>query len=104
MTARAAFAAVASTLLVLATAGCGLGPGAGSSDVTVTVTHDFGAGRVMQLTDRSGPGSETVMRMLERHFAVGTRYGGGFVESIDGLSANASRVDWFYYVNGVQAA
>jgi hypothetical protein len=43
------------------------------------------------------------MRMLERSFHVSTRYGGGFVESIDGLSGNGSRHDWFYYVNGIQA-
>ena len=43
------------------------------------------------------------MRMLERHFSVATRYGGGFVESIDGLSGSSSRLDWFYYVNGVEA-
>jgi hypothetical protein len=41
--------------------------------------------------------------MLERSFSVRTRYGGGFVESIDGLSGNASRRDWFYYVNGIEA-
>ncbi len=44
------------------------------------------------------------MRMLERHFRVSTRYGGGFVESIDGHSGNGSQRDWFYYVNGVQAS
>jgi hypothetical protein len=49
------------------------------------------------------PGSETVMRMLERHFRVSTRYGGGFVEAIDGRSGSSSRLDWFFYINGVQA-
>jgi hypothetical protein len=43
------------------------------------------------------------MRMLERHLRVSTRYGGGFVESIDGRSGSSSRLDWFYYINGVQA-
>jgi Domain of unknown function (DUF4430) len=42
--------------------------------------------------------------MLERHFRVQTRYGGGFVESIDGVAGSASHLDWFYYVNGVQAS
>src|SRR5205807_6023073 len=49
------------------------------------------------------PGSETVMRMLERHFRVQTRYGGGFVQKIDGISGTPSHRDWFYYVNGVEA-
>jgi hypothetical protein len=34
---------------------------------------------------------------------VDTRYGGGFVESINGVSGGAAGRDWFYYVNGVQA-
>jgi hypothetical protein len=42
--------------------------------------------------------------MLERHFRVRTRYGGGFVQSIDGVSGSSSHLDWFYYVNGVEAA
>jgi hypothetical protein len=67
------------------------------------VTRDFGAIQVGSVTAAKVPGSETVMRMLERSFRVGTRYGGGFVESIDGLSGAADRVDWFYYVNGIEA-
>jgi hypothetical protein len=85
-------------------AGCGLGPGRGTSNVTVTVTRGFGTGRVATVTRSKVPGSETVMRMLERSFHVNTRYGGGFVESINGLSGSSSRRDWFYYVNGIQAS
>lgn len=92
-------AALAATAL----AGCGLGAGSGTSDVSLTVTRDFGSGRVASVTRSKLPGSETVMRMLERSFHVSTRYGGGYVESIDGLAGNASRRDWFYYVNGIQA-
>jgi len=47
-----------------------------------------------------------VMSLLRRNASVTTRYGGGFVQSIDGLEggtqAGAPR-DWFYYVNGVEA-
>jgi hypothetical protein len=46
------------------------------------------------------------MSLLLRNAAVATRYGGGFVESIDGLSGGheaGQPVDWFYYVNGVEA-
>lgn len=87
----------------VAIAGCGLGPGRGTSDVTVTVTRAFGTGKVATVTKSKVAGSETVMRMLERSFHVDTRYGGGFVESIDGLAGNSSRLDWFYYVNGIEA-
>jgi Domain of unknown function (DUF4430) len=99
---RCALPAIA-TALTVATAGCGLGAGRGTSDVTLTVSRGFGSVRVAQLTVGRVPGAETVMRLLERHFRVATRYGGGFVQSIGSLSGTSSRVDWFYYVNGVEA-
>jgi hypothetical protein len=83
--------------------GCGLGAGTGTSNVTLVVTRDFGGFPVAHITESHVPGSETVLRMLERHFRVSTRYGGGFVESIDGRSGSSSPLDWFYYVNGVEA-
>jgi hypothetical protein len=89
--------------IAVGVAGCGLGPGPGTSDVTLTVTRDFGTRQIATITKSKVPGSETVMRMLERSFRVERRYGGGFVESIEGLSGTADRRDWFYYVNGVEA-
>jgi len=87
----------------LACGGCGLGPGPGTSGVTLTITRGFGSRQIAALTKRHVPGSETVMRMLERSYKVSTSYGGGFVDSIDGLHPTGARTDWFYYVNGVQA-
>jgi Domain of unknown function (DUF4430) len=94
-------------LCAAALGGCGLGAGPAPSAVELNVTRDFGA-RVLH---RSGPlklrGQETVMSLLSRNYPVITRYGGGFVQSIDGLAGEqeASRpIDWFYYDNGVQAA
>ena len=48
---------------------------------------------------------ETVMRLLKRNADVETRFGGGFVQSIDGLSGRGpdETDDWFYYVNGIEA-
>ncbi len=105
MTRWAAITAAA-VALAIAVAGCGLGlgPGPGTGGVTLTVTEAFGAHQLATIDAAHVPGSETVMRMLERHFQVGTRYGGGFVESINGHTGNASQTDWFYYVNGVQAS
>jgi hypothetical protein len=90
------------TAAVVAIAGCGLGPGKGTPQVSLTVTRGFGNARVASVTDAKVPGSETVMRMLERSFTVTTRYGGGFVQSIDGASGTPFHVDWFFYVNGVE--
>lgn len=98
-------AAVASAIaIVVALGGCGLGAGKGTSDVALTVTRDFGTGRVGSASETHVPGSQTVMRLLERTFRVSTRYGGGFVQSIDGLSGSTGRRDWFYYVNGLEAS
>jgi hypothetical protein len=50
--------------------------------------------------------SDTVMRVLERNAKISTRYGGGFVQSIEGLEAEESvdrSLDWFFYVDGIEA-
>ena len=50
--------------------------------------------------------SDTVMRVLERGAKISTRYGGGFVQSIDGVEGEArgeDSYDWFFYVNGVES-
>ncbi len=95
--------AVAALATALACGGCGLGPGPGTKGVSLTVTRGFGNRQVHVVSRSKVPGAETVMRMLERSFRVSTGYGGGFVESIDGVAPGAGHADWFYYVNGVQA-
>jgi Domain of unknown function (DUF4430) len=97
---RTALAALAA---VLACGGCGLGPGPGTRSVSLTITRGFGSRQISALTKKQVPGSETVMRMLERSYKVSTSYGGGFVDSIDGLHPTGASTDWFYYVNGVEA-
>src|SRR5215203_3830250 len=106
MTARRG-TAVASALLcaALATAGCGLGPGAEVGDVGLTVTREYGAVPVL---DRSvaAKESDTVLRVLEAEAEITTRYGGGFVHSIDGVAEGergGDPYDWFFYVDGVES-
>lgn len=96
----------AAALLAVALAGCGLGAGPAPSAITLTVTRDFGAQPVRSSSAPRVHGQETVMSLLMRNATVTTRYGGGFVESVNGSSggnAGAQPRDWFYYVNGVQA-
>jgi len=96
-------------LLVLASlaGGCGLGSGESQEGgATLTVTRDFGERRVGIGAATPIPGGETVMRMLQRDFDVETRYGGGFVQRINGIAGgrqDGRPVDWFYYVNGILA-
>jgi Domain of unknown function (DUF4430) len=80
--------------------------GSGASGVDVLVSRDFGTKVIQRKSAGKVPSGETVMRYLQRHFDVKTRYGGGFVQSIEGLSGSSSgstREDWFYYVNGIEA-
>lgn len=96
-------------LLILASLGGGCGLGSGKSlegGATLTVTRDFGERRVGIGAATPIPGGETVMRMLQRDFDVQTRYGGGFVQRINGIAGgrqDGRPVDWFYYVNGILA-
>lgn len=102
---RALLAAFA-LLLAAGLAGCGLGAGSGNTAARVLVTRDFGARELGARISQNTPSSETVMRMLQRSFKVTTRYGGGFVQSIDGLAggrAGGRPVDWFFYVNGMES-
>jgi uncharacterized protein DUF4430 len=89
-----------------ALAGCGLGAGSTPKDVRLTVTRDFGARVLYGARAPKVVGEETVMSLLRRNASVSTRYGGGFVQSIDGLKGGTQAGgprDWFYYVNGVEA-
>jgi hypothetical protein len=90
----------------LATAGCGLGPGSDVGPVSLTVTRDYGAAPVLPPASDEAAEADTVMSVLERDAEITTRYGGGFVQSIDGLEAQERfdrSSDWFFYVNGVEA-
>jgi hypothetical protein len=100
-------AAVAGALLLLgvalAAAGCGLGPGSKVGSVDLTVTRDFGATKLVEASGEANE-SDTVMRFLEGETEIETRYGGGYVKSIDGLEESergGHPYDWFFWVNGV---
>jgi len=93
-------------LLAAGLAGCGLGAGEGGTEARVLVTRDFGTRQVGARIAQDLPSSETVLRLLERSFDVKTRYGGGFVQSIDGVAGSGEHgrpVDWLFYVNGVES-
>jgi hypothetical protein len=87
--------------------GCGLGSGkSGGDDVSLLVTRDYGSETLGEVGPTKVEGAETVMRLLQRNFKLETRYGGRFVQAIDGLAGGTEDgrpVDWFYYVNGVEA-
>jgi hypothetical protein len=89
-----------------ALAGCGLGPGPTPGGVRLAVSEGFGAHVLGYSSSPQIKGQETVMSLLQRNYSVKTRFGGGFVESVNGHSGGVQAgepVDWFYYVNGVEA-
>ncbi|HEX7525421.1 MAG TPA: DUF4430 domain-containing protein [Gaiellaceae bacterium] len=93
---RSALVAVAVAALL---AGCG-GSGAGHGTATLWLTRDEGK---TVLLVRSVPADESVLQALERSTKLTTRYGGRFVQSVNGLSGSiVARHDWFYFVNGVE--
>ncbi|HET7574528.1 MAG TPA: DUF4430 domain-containing protein [Solirubrobacterales bacterium] len=107
MSVRRGTAVAIALVTALATAGCGLGPGEGIGGVELTVTRDYGAVPVLHRRLDDLTESDTVMRALEGNAEISTRYGGGFVQSIDGLEAEETvsrSLDWFYFVNGVEAS
>ncbi len=83
-----------------------LGAGEQADAVHLRVSDDFGRRVLAEPAPPKQAGADTVMRLLQRNAKVTTRYGGGFVQSINGLSGLADsgqQVDWFYFVNGIQA-
>jgi hypothetical protein len=100
-------AATAAAAAVLA-AGCGVGPGESSEgEATLTVTRDYGEVPMLEATVADPSASETVIRFLDREAEITTRFGGGFVQSIDGVEgeiAGDRTSDWFFFVNGVESS
>jgi hypothetical protein len=85
--------------VALVLAGCG-GGGGGHGTATLWVTHDRGthvvyAGQV--------PAGLDAIQVVERRLKLTTRYGGRYVQSIDGVSGSLSaQRDWFYWVDGIE--
>ena len=86
-------------LLALTLAGCG-GSGREHGTATLWVTRDRGAHVIF-----SGPvpaGSDGI-RTVERELKVTTRYGGRYLQSVNGLAGSLTQQrDWFFFVNGIE--
>ncbi len=93
--------------------GCAFMPwnrGEAAIDVRVTVTRDFGNELLRDQWVELREGADA-MQALQELADVETAYGGGFVESIDGLASRygkgfggaSEKIDWFFYVNGQMA-
>lgn len=87
-------------LACLLLAGCG-SSGEEQGTASLWITRDRG---VTVLYEGEVEAGRTVLQALRSAADVETRYGGRFVQAIDGLAGSAARGrDWFYFVNGVAA-
>ena len=98
--------ALSAFLVAVVLVGCGFGAGeerAGGAELRVT--RDFGHTLVGTARTSSLHEGETVMRLLRSRFDVDTRYGGRFVQAIDGVEGSGAggMRDWFFFVNGVES-
>ena len=105
VTKLAVVSVIASFLLVVVLYGCQPRPSSGIA-VRVIATQNFGNELMLDASVRVSAGANA-LDALEKVAAVETRYGGGFVEGINGICSQYSQTkvkkDWFFYVNGMSA-
>jgi hypothetical protein len=94
---RRAFSALVVLLLL---AGCGGAAGGEDGTAQLWVTRDRG-GRL--LVDTEVPAGQTLMRALASKADVKTRYGGRYVQAVNGVEGSLdAQHDWFWFVNGYE--
>lgn len=77
----------------------------GGKQVKLLITRDFGRETLLQDLAPLESGW-TIMDLLQAKCSVKTRYGGGFIDSLNGIKSSTGGLkggmqDWFYYVNGI---
>lgn len=85
-------------------AGCGGAPvdsgGGEEGTATLWVTKDRGAELLVEAEVDAG---QTLMRALAGEAELETRYGGRFIQAVDGIEGSLERQrDWFWFVNGYE--
>ena len=92
--------ALSALVVVVLLAGCGGAAGGEDGTAQLWVTRDRGA---KLLVDTEVQAGQTLMRALASKADVETRYGGRYVQAVNGIegSLNAQH-DWFWFVNGYE--
>ncbi|MBA2239966.1 MAG: DUF4430 domain-containing protein, partial [Solirubrobacterales bacterium] len=101
------YRAIGALMVGVLIAGCGLGPGESTEgEAELVVTRDYGGESLVEASVSDPLESETVLRLLDREAEITTRYGGGFVQSIEGVAGgmeDGRYLDWFFYVDGIES-
>lgn len=82
--------------------------GTTNASITLVVTRDFGSDILLEERVTLAPDT-TAMEALQAVATVETKYGGGFVNAINGLSStyegeDNSQKDWLFYINGMSSS
>jgi hypothetical protein len=86
-------------LLAFVLAGCG-GDARGRGTATLWVTRDRGAHVIFA---GQVPADENGIRAVERKLKITTRYGGRYLQSVNGIEGSLTKQrDWFYFLDGVE--
>lgn len=94
---RRALAALAVLVLL---AGCGGSAGGEEGTARLWVTRDRGTKLLIEADVDAG---QTLMRALASKADVDTRYGGRFIQAVNGIEGDlTAQRDWFWFVNGYE--
>lgn len=101
----ALLAALGALCCILAACGVGAGESKEGDGAKLSVTRDFGREQLGSASEDSVKDGQTVMRFLTGEFDADTKFGGKFVQGIDGLqgAGEDGQRDWFFWVNGVES-
>jgi hypothetical protein len=81
-------------------AGCGGSAGGEEGTAQLWVTRDRGAELLLEAEVEAG---QTLMRALAAEADVETRYGGRYIQSVNGVEGDlTAQRDWFWFVNGYE--
>jgi hypothetical protein len=75
--------------------------------VTIAITRDFGKELMLERSAEIDIDT-SALEALESIADIETKYGGGFVSSINGIGSaysgsNGQKNDWFFYINGISS-
>ena len=91
--------ALAALAVLVLLAGCG-GSGGEEGTAQLWVTRDRGA---TLLVDAEVAAGQSLMRALAGEADVETRYGGRYLQSVNGITGSLEQQrDWFWFVNGYE--
>ncbi len=92
--------ALSALFVLVLLAGCGGATGGEEGTAQLWVTRDRGAKLLVEAKVDAG---QTLLRALASETKVETRYGGRYVQSVNGIEGSlGNRRDWFWFVNGYE--